>query len=67
MDLLGAGIADVMAEHDVVGRLAVHVGLAQGVVKELDVAAAEHDGELDDEGLLGAGRPRGADDVPHRV
>ena len=58
----GQGLgADGGAEHDVVGGLAVHVCLVEGAVEELDVSAAAInvllvlDGELDDEGLLGAG------------
>ena len=53
VDLLGAGSADVRAEHDVVGALAVHVRLVELAIKELDVAAAAVDvllmlhGELD--------------------
>ena len=40
VDLLGAGPANVWAEHDVVGALAVHVRLVELAIKELDVAAA---------------------------
>jgi len=57
VDLLGAGTADVRAEHDLVRRLAVHVGLVQGAVEQLHIAAAAVDvllvlhGELHHEGL----------------
>lgn len=58
VDLLGAGAADVRAEHDVVGRVAVHVGLVELAVEELNVAATAVDvllvldRELDHEGLV---------------
>merc|ERR1719420_222600 len=56
--LLGAGAADVWAEHHVVGAVAVHVSLVEGAVEELDVSAAAVDvllvldGELHDERFL---------------
>ena len=40
MDLLGAGTANVGAKHDVVWGVSMHIGLVQGAVKHLDVAAA---------------------------
>ena len=40
MNLLGTGTADVGAEHDVVRGVSVHIGLVQGAVKHLHVAAA---------------------------
>ena len=60
VDLLGAGAADVGTEHDVVGRVAVHVRLVELAVKELDVAAATVNillmlhRELDHQGLVPA-------------
>merc|ERR1719322_1410711 len=56
--LLGAGAADVGAEHHVVRAVAVHISLVEGAVEELDVSAAAVDvllvldGELHDERLL---------------
>merc|ERR1719167_879677 len=58
VDLLGAWAADVRAEHDIVGALAVHVSLVELAVEELDVATAAVDvllvldGELDHQGLV---------------
>ena len=43
VDLLGAGSADVRAEHDVVGALTVHVRLVELAVEKLDVATAAVD------------------------
>ena len=63
VDLLGAGSADVRAEHDVVGALTVHVRLVELAVEKLDVATAAVDvllvldGELHDEPLSFSASP----------
>lgn len=59
--LLGAGPADVRAEHDLIGGLAVHVLLLQLAVKHLHVSATAVNvllvlhGELHHQGLAGIG------------
>ena len=60
VDFLGARAADVWAEHDVVRRVSMHVGLIQGTVKKLDVTSTTVNvllvlnGELNDDGFVPA-------------
>lgn len=57
VDLLGSGTANVGAEHDFVGGVAVHLRWHEIAVKHLHVSTAAVnvllvlDGELDDQGL----------------